>query len=64
MSYNVMKALTVNVGPGLVDCDNANSNLNEKLQGRGGDISYSAGGGRAAKIMNNCGCRARVERRS
>ena len=63
MSYKVMKALTVNVGPGLVDCDNANSNLNERLQGRGGDISYSVGGGRAAKVMSSCGCRVRVGRR-
>ena len=28
-----MKALTVNVGPGLVDCDNANSNLIKDCKG-------------------------------
>ncbi len=28
-----MKALTVNVGSGLVDCDDANSNLNENCKG-------------------------------
>jgi hypothetical protein len=61
MSYKVMKALTVNVGPGLVDCDNANSNLNERVQGE--VETFPTGSVGEERVMSNCGCRVRVGRR-
>ncbi len=45
---------------GLQQCE---QQLERNLQGRGEDISYSVGGGRAAKVMSNCGYRVRVGRR-